>query len=187
MNVLRRYLIVVVAGVSLLLGIQVPNFLDQYEKRVDAHLSEVTSNLHHYQAIADRYHEGSLYALIAFHKANPIKTFQEEGLVIANMHKRKAHFVTDLQALQGGGLWNVLHVVMAGDQELIKETAARYSYAIPLNQDAVIAGVFVAAVNVLLLEMLLGLLASLARLLRPRSLQSTQMVVNTIQSQGQRV
>ena len=42
-NIFYRYLIVVIACISLLIGLQVPNFADQYEKRVDAHLREDAS------------------------------------------------------------------------------------------------------------------------------------------------
>jgi len=169
MSLLRRYLIVVFASVSLIFGIQVPNFVDQYEKRVDAHLVEVTHNLRHYQEIAARRYNGSLYALIAFHKGSAVETFQEEGAAIGGMYERKRRFEADKLALQGGFLWKAIHLVMAGDQELLGETAAHYSYAVPLNQDAIVSGAVLAAANTLLLELFFGVLGRLARLLRPRS------------------
>jgi hypothetical protein len=169
MNILLRYLIVVFASISLLFGIQVPNFVDQYEKRVNAHLVEVTHNLQHYQEIAARHYNGSLYSLIAFHKNSPVKTFQEEGAAIENMYKRKRRFEADGLALAGGFLWKAIHLAMDGDRELLRETAAHYSYAVPLNQDAIVSGVVLAAGNIIILELLFGLLGSLARLMRPRS------------------
>jgi len=41
MSVVYRYLMIIVACTSLLIGLQVPSFVDQYQKRVDAHLREV--------------------------------------------------------------------------------------------------------------------------------------------------
>jgi len=177
MNVLRRYLIVVFASISLLFGIQVPNFVDQYEKRVDAHFVEVTHNLQHYQEIAARHYNGSLYSLIAFHKNSAVKTFQEEGAAIENMHKRKKRFEADKLALTGGFLWKAFHLAMDGDRELLGETATHYSYAVPLNQDAIVSGVVLAAGNILILELLFGLLGYLARLIRPRSRRERRQLI----------
>ena len=95
MNVLHRYLAVVVAGISLLFGIQIPNFVDQYEKRLDAHLLEVTKNIRPYQDIADKYHGGRIEELIDFHRKSGNRTFQEEGIAIENMYKRKIRFDND--------------------------------------------------------------------------------------------
>jgi hypothetical protein len=169
MNFFRRYLIVVFAGVSLLFGIQVPNFVDQYEKRVDAHLVEVTHTLRPYQEIAARHYNGSLYALIEFHKNATVKTFQEEGAAIDNMYKRKRRFEADRLALKSGFFWKVVHIMINGDRELLNETATQYSYAIPLNQDAVLSGVILAAANIMILESLFGLFGYLARRMTPRA------------------
>lgn len=166
MNVLRRYLVVLVASISLLFGIQVPNFVDQYEKRVDAHFVEVANNLRHYQEIATQRYNGSIYALIAHHRNSADKTFQEEGTAINEMHQRKMRFEADRRALNGGFLWKAIHLALNGDRELLKETATLYSYAVPLNQDAIVAGVVLMAATVMLLEILFGLLGSLVRLFR---------------------
>jgi hypothetical protein len=168
MNILRRYLIVVVASISLIFGIQVPNFVDQYEKRVDAHYVEVKQNLHHYQAIAARYYNGSLYSLIAFHKNSADKTFREEGAAIASMYQRKRQFEADKLVLTGGFLWKAIYIAIDGNRELLRETAANYSYAVPLNQNAIVSGVVLAAATILMVELMLGLLGSLARLMTSR-------------------
>jgi hypothetical protein len=168
MSILRRYLIVVVASISLIFGIQVPNFVDQYAKRVDAHFVEVNQNLRHYQEIAARYYNGSLYSLIAFHENSADKTFREEGAAIGSMYKRKRQFEADKLLLQGGFLWKAINIAIDGDRELLRETAANYSYAVPLNQDAIIAGVVLAAATILMVEFMLGLLGYLGRLVTSR-------------------
>ncbi|MBD3649377.1 MAG: DUF2937 family protein, partial [Pseudomonadales bacterium] len=53
-----RYFSIILASLLLLTGLQVPSFVDQYEKRVDAHLLEVTENLRGFQEIADEYYGG---------------------------------------------------------------------------------------------------------------------------------
>src|SRR5512143_3181415 len=99
-NILYRYLFVVVACISLLIALQVPNFVDQYEKRLDAHLREVTINLQPFQDIANKYFGGDLNKLIELHRNSDVKPFQEEGAAIAKMLQRKLRFETDLAALQ---------------------------------------------------------------------------------------
>jgi Protein of unknown function (DUF2937) len=167
MNLLRRYLAIVVAGVALLFGIQVPNFVDQYQKRVDAHLREVMANLQQYQAIADREYQGSLDALIAFHHKSGVRTFAEEGAAIASMYHRKLRFETDAAVLKTGLFTKVIRVVSDGDPELLQEAIDQYSYAIPLNQDAIVCGVVVAATALVVLELCFGVLVFILRLGAP--------------------
>lgn len=169
MHVLHRYLVVVVAGISLLFGIQVPSFVDQYQKRIDAHLSEVSTNLSHYQGIADKHYQGNLKNLIRFHKGNADQGIREEGVAIESMSRRMAGFESDSKALGTTLPWKVVHILINGDRELIQETIDRYSYSIPLTQEAILAGVTVTITLVLLLELLLTLLKTfLAALFRSR-------------------
>ncbi len=157
MDILYRYLLIIIACAAMLVGIQIPNLVDQYEKRVDAHLREVTINLKPYQEIANKYFGGSLDKLIELHHKSDVKAFQEEGDAIANMVKRKLRFEADLAALQGSLPLKIIHTVFDGDKELIEETLQQYTYAVPLNQDALAAGAALAAVTLLLTELLLAL------------------------------
>ena len=129
-DILYRYLMILVACIALLLGLQIPNFVDQYQKRVDAHLREVTVNL---------------------------QPFQEEGAAIEKMVQRKLHFEADLAALQVSLPLKAWHVLIHGDREMIDEALGQYSYNVPLNQDALIFGAGAALVILLLVESLLAL------------------------------
>ena len=171
-DILYRYLMILVACIALLLGLQIPNFVDQYEKRVDAHLREVTVNLQPFQEIANKYFGGDLNKLIALHHNSGEKPFQEEGAAIEKMVQRKLRFEADLAALQTSLPLKAWHVLIHGDREMIDEALGQYSYNVPLNQDALIFGAGAALVILLLVESLLALarLAS-ARFFRsvPRS------------------
>ncbi len=156
-DILYRYLFVVAACISLLIGLQIPNFVDQYEKRVDAHLREVTINLQPFQDIAAKFFGGDLNQLIELHRKSDAKPFQEEGAAIEKMVQRKLRFEADLAALQTNLPMKALHVLLHGDREMIDEALGQYSYAVPLDQDALIFGAGVALVILLLLELLLAL------------------------------
>jgi len=157
MNFLYRYLMIFVACTSLLIGIQIPNLADQYEKRIDAHLREVANNLQPFQKIANQYFNGSLEKLLEMHRNSDNKVFLEEGFAIENLLMRKLRFKAELSALRASLAMKVVHILFYGDRELIDETLAQYSYAVPLNQQAIIAGLAVATIMLLLLELLLAL------------------------------
>jgi hypothetical protein len=165
---MRRYLMIVFVSVSLLFGIQVPNFLDQYDHRVDAHLQEVSINIQRYQDIADKYHNGDLNVLIALHRSSLIPTYKDEGVVIEDMYHRRQRFKAARLAATSNYFWKTLHVIKNGDRELIQETMDKYSYAVPLNQDAVVSGVILAVTVTLLVEVLFGLLGFIIGGIRKR-------------------
>ncbi len=156
-SIFYRYLMIVVACVSLLIGLQIPNFVDQYQKRVDAHLREVSVNLQPFQDIAAKYFSGDMNKLIELHRASSEKAFQEEGAAIEKMVARKLRFETDLAALNTSLPLKALHVLFHGDKEILDEALGQYSYAVPLNQDALVFGACVAIAILLLVELLFAL------------------------------
>lgn len=162
-DLLYRYLMIIVACAALLLGLQVPNFVDQYQKRVDAHLREVTVNLQPFQAIADKYFAGDMDKLIALHRGSSEKPFQEEGSALEQMVQRKLRFEADLAALQASLPVKSFRVFFNGDPEMIDETLGQFSYNVPMNQDALFFGAGFALSLLLLLEALLALTRRLTR------------------------
>jgi hypothetical protein len=156
-SILYRYLMIIVACISLLIGLQIPNFVDQYQKRVDAHLREVGINLQPFQDIASKFFGGDMSKLIELHRASGEKPFQEEGAAIEKMLARKLRFETDMAALNTGLPQKALHVLLHGDREIVDEALGQYSYAVPLNQDALAFGAAVALAILLLVELLLAL------------------------------
>ncbi len=156
-SILYRYFIVIVACISLLIGLQIPNFVDQYQKRVDAHLREVTTNLEPFLDIAIKYFGGDMDKLIELHRASAEKPFQEEGAAIEKMVARKLRFETELAALNTSLPIKAQHVLFHGDREMLDEVINQYSYAVPLNQDALEFGASAALAILLLLEFLIAM------------------------------
>ena len=166
MDFLYRYLMVIVACISLLVGLQVPSFVDQYQKRVDAHLREVTVNLQPFQDIATKYFAGDLDKLIALHRNSDARPFKDEGVAIEKMVQRKLRFEADLAALQTSLPLRALHVLLRGDREITDEVLGQYSYTVPLDQDALLFGAGAAIVILLTVELLLALVRGLVSMLR---------------------
>ncbi len=163
-EIFHRYLMIVVACIALLVGLQLPNLADQYEKRVDAHLREVTINFQPYQKIADKYFSGSIEKLIEFHRQSGQKPFQEEGAAVEKMYQRKLRFEAEMSALKTSLPYRIVHILFNGDQEIRSETLAQYSYTVPLNQDALVVGAVIAAATLLALELLLAVARLATRL-----------------------
>lgn len=165
MGTFYRYFLILLACVALLLGIQIPNFVDQYEKRLDAHLSEVKNNLQGYQDIADRLYRGSIPTLIAKHEQSEDAVFKQEAQPIANIFHRYEHFTKEQAALATGLIGKLTHLATQGDRELIDETFQEYSFTIPLNKSAVVAGFTLMIIVVLITEFLRMIIV---RMFRPK-------------------
>lgn len=181
MSILYRYLMVIVACISLLIGVQIPSFVDQYQKRVDAHLREVTVNLQPFQEIANKYFGGDLGKLIALNLNSNAKPLQEEGMAIEKMAKRKLRFEADMAALQTSLPMKALHILLNGDREMIDETRGQYSYSVPFNQDALLFGAGVAIAILMIMELLFALARfagakAWRRLRRPPPFSSTSKI-----------
>lgn len=163
MGLLSRLFLLLSASGALLLGIQLPGFVDQYEKRVDAHFLEVSSNLKPFQDIADRFHGGSMKALIEKHEQSTDPTFHAEGAAIRKMHDRLLRFQNEKFQLQASLPNQLLWIATQADRELLDETRRNYSFGILLDRTALIAGLSCMIAIVVLQE----LLASLFRLREP--------------------
>ena len=152
MSVLLRYVMIVIACICLLAGMQLPHLADQYAKRVDATLREVTINFQPFLIIANQHTGGNVEALIAMHRQSNVAAFKAEGDAIERMYQRKLRFEAELKSLQThmpGRLW---HLFFKADPDLREQTLIQYNATVPLTQDALIAGGVVALLMLLLLE-----------------------------------
>jgi hypothetical protein len=149
-----RSLLVLIAAAALLLGVQLPGFVTQYEQRLDAHLSEAGVHLRAYQEIADRFFGGSLAALLAKHEASADPVFRAEAKPLRELFERYQHFSDEKQALTTALPGKLLYLAHRGDRELVNETWRNYAFTVPLDAAALMAGVTVMLVLVLMTELL---------------------------------
>jgi hypothetical protein len=162
---IAHYLRLIVFAFGLLIGVQVPAFVDQYAKRVSAHQIEVSRNFAGFQEIADRYFGGSVEALVAHHQASTDAPFRDEARSIQQMYERLKVFSAELAAMRGPVIKQIFHVAFSSNAEVLNETRHEYTYTVPLNAAAVASGVTIGTVMALLVE---SLLVGVMRLLRPR-------------------
>jgi hypothetical protein len=157
MSVLLRYVMIVVACVFLLAGMQLPNLADQYAKRVDATLREVTLNLQPFLIIANQHTGGDIEALIALHRQSSVAVFKAEADAIERIYRRKLRIESEHKALQTHLVGRLFHIVFRADTDLREQTLLQYSATVPLTQESLIAGGVVALFMLLLLEAAMAL------------------------------
>ncbi len=170
MKILYRYFLIFIACTSILFGIQIPSFVDQYEKRIDAHFLEVWKNIKGYQEIADRYHAGSLSALIEKHEKSEDRGFREEAGPIKDIYLRYARLKDEKRLLETCLSGKMLFILLDGDREILAETYRNYSFNVPLNRDALLSGAISSALVLVLTELLTSFLSWIFKISRRRRL-----------------
>lgn len=125
---------------GLLVGGQLPAFLDLYRQHAETHLREARADFSGFQQIAVTYFSGDVKALIAHHLKSSDPVFADEGKVIETIWKRTLHFQSEANALNGFLPSQVFHVFVLGDKELWKETVNDYSFALTLTSSTLVVG-----------------------------------------------
>lgn len=144
LSLLKTYSRLFVFAAGLLLGIQVPNFVDQYQRRIDAHYLEVSANISGFQSTADLLFAGDMEALIAYYQQSNDLVFESDAQSIRTIVDRYNRISGERQALSGSALAAAIHVILYADEEFIDETFAQYGYTVPLNLTAVEWGLAIA-------------------------------------------
>lgn len=72
---LRSYLRLVLFTVGLLFGVQIPGFISDYSKRVEAHLIEAQQAVKGYTATAQQFFKGDIRALIQHYRSSEDPVF----------------------------------------------------------------------------------------------------------------
>jgi hypothetical protein len=151
---LRSYARLVLFSFGLLVGMQIPNFVDQYAKRVAAHQIEAEKNFRGFQETADRYFNGDVDALIAHHASSADRVFHDEARTIAELYARVKMWRAEWAALQPNFAVRVFHVALRANAEIRDETIDAYTYEIPLTPAAIGCGLSVGLILALVVEAL---------------------------------
>ncbi|WP_339431038.1 MULTISPECIES: DUF2937 family protein [unclassified Pseudomonas] len=137
---LLSYLRLVLFAAGLLIGVQVPGFINDYAKRVEAHLIEAQTGLRGFQGTAQQFFKGDLQALVAHYRASDDPVFRSDADSLSTLLNRQLALDKQFQAMQGPWYIRFLQVVLAADPDIRKETWNGYSYQILLTPQAMIWG-----------------------------------------------
>jgi len=114
--------------VTFIIGVQLPEFIQQYQQRLTGHLGEAQSQLDQFTIIAQQHFDGSLVAMITSYKDN------NEPSSVDYLSSHLA------QITQADYLHSVYQFIWHLDQQIASGTAEHFSMAIPLELNAIATG-----------------------------------------------
>lgn len=163
---LRSYLRLALFALGLLVGVQVPGFIDDYSKRVEAHLSESQQSLKGFRETARRFFKGDLVALVEHYQVSKDPVMRSDAESVETLVERAQFLELEAKAMQGPWYAQIWHLASAADPELVEETLAAYRYQVLLAPEAIAWGIACAMLLAWLLESLvlgLGMLLGAGR------------------------
>lgn len=137
----RDYIRLIIFAAGLLIGIQVPSFIDQYHKRVDAHLIEAKYNISGFKKTANKYFKGNIADLIKYYEASSDPVFQADAKSVKSIYLRVKMLLKELAALNHVWYRKAYHVFFHSNETIFNETLAQYSYTVPINPIAIAWGI----------------------------------------------
>ncbi len=134
---LRSYLRLMLFGLGLLVGVQVPGFMADYGKRVESHRIEAAHSLEGFQDTARRFFAGDLNALVAHYADSEDPVFRSDARSLNTLLQRKALLDREWQAMQSPWYAKAWHLLTGADRALLEETYNGYRYQVLLSPDAI--------------------------------------------------
>lgn len=144
------------------MGIQLPNFIQQYQQSLTAHYQESNRQLQKYQEIADQFYAGNIERLLSAHKQNTMAAIRAEADIISELIVRSNYLQQQLNALQQKPLLDsLIHLTQYIDPEITDEVLQNYTLSFPLNSQAILIGLTLALIGSFTIHILLALLGAL--------------------------
>lgn len=151
---LRSYLRLVLFTAGLLIGVQVPGFISDYSKRVEAHLLEAQQSLKGYNETAQRFFNGDVQALIKHYRSSDDPVFRTDADNINGLLTRTQTLDREWLALQGPWYMRAFHVLTAADPAIRTETWNGYTWQVLLSPEVIGWGLVCALLFSLVIESL---------------------------------
>lgn len=167
----RSYLRLALFALGLLVGVQVPGFVDDYGKRVEAHRLEAQQALKGFRATAKRFFKGDLDALVAHYRTSDDPVMRSDAQSVAVLVERANWLEREWQAMQGPWYAQVWHLAVAADRQLVQETYDAYRYQVLLVPQAIAWGIACALLLAWLVEGLLLMIGVLLGIGRSQQVQ----------------
>jgi hypothetical protein len=149
---LRSYARLILFTFGLLVGVQVPGFINDYSHRVESHLIEAQQSLKGFNDTANQFFNGNLQALVEHYRSSEDPVFRSDATSIGNLVTRQAALDAEWQALQGPWYQKAWHVITAADPAIRDETFDGYTYQVLLAPEAIAWGIACAFLLAWLIE-----------------------------------
>lgn len=156
-NKLTEYLRLLAFMMAVLIGVQLPGFIQQYENTLAAHLAEAQRNLAPFLQDARLHTNGDIQALIQRYQQNPDIAVRDGGDNIEQLRQRVDYLASMAQQLQANPVLQGWYVLAQPDGELFAEVRAAYDYRVPLNGAAIIWGLCCGVILAAFFDLIIGL------------------------------
>ena len=156
---LRSYLRLVLFTAGLLLGVQVPGFISDYSKRVEAHLIEAQQAIKGFNLTAQQFFKGDIQALIQHYRNSEDPVFRQDANNIETLLTRTHVLERQWLGLQGPWYARAWRVATAADPDIRRETYEGYTWQVLLAPEVIAWGIVCALLLALLIETLFLTLA----------------------------
>ncbi|MDY0133027.1 MAG: DUF2937 family protein [Desulforegulaceae bacterium] len=140
MKTIAQYLRLILFLGGILVGVQIPGFMNAYHNSLLAHLNESEKSLGHFQKDADKYFNGNLDSLITHYKINKDPVFTEGGKSIDLIYQRNLLLNKAFSDFNKNFFNAFVHVFIKPVKDIKKEVLKAYSYSLRLDKTSIIAG-----------------------------------------------
>lgn len=152
---LRSYLRLTLFALGLLVGVQVPGFIEDYAQHIEARRLEAQQGLQGFQETARRFFHGDLDVLVAHYRASDDPVFQSDAQSVSVLVERARLLEHEWQAMQQPWYARAWHVAVAGKPSLRSEVWDGYRFQVLLAPEAIAWGLSCALLLAWLMESLL--------------------------------
>jgi len=175
-SIIFSYLRLILFLGGMLIGIQLPMFVDQYGKSLQAHFIESDNSLNEFRDEAATFFDGDIEKLISHYRASPDRVFQAGGGSIENIYRRYQILKRALAEFNTGSWQAYAQALFQPVTDIQREVRDSYSYAVKLDSEAIVFGLACGLIASVLVESVLHILGGVVvRLTRkPRSMRQRQ-------------
>ncbi len=155
---LRSYLRLTLFALGLLIGIQVPGFIDAYSDHVEARRLEAQLGLAGFQETAGRFFKGDLNALVEHYRASEDAVFQSDARSVSALVERARLLDREWRIMEGPWYAQAWHVLVGASSEIRRQVWNSYRFQVLLAPEAIAWGLSCALLLAWIIESLFVLL-----------------------------
>jgi hypothetical protein len=154
---------------GVLFGVQIPGFVDQYGKNLEAHFRESVESLREFQQDADRFFGGDIKRLIAHYKIDDDPVFNAGGDSINSIYLRNIELREALLHFKKRPFNAYTQVFISPVSDMREEVWESYTYSIKLDFSAISMGLVAGLILAVSIEIFVRSLIGGASMLSNRS------------------
>ncbi|WP_286266919.1 DUF2937 family protein [Thalassotalea atypica] len=146
---------------SFIVGVQLPEFIQQYTQMINGKLAEAQFHLSKFQSVANNHFNGDLQVLVERYTNNADPAIKQTGIVVSELIDRIALLSEQLSQLtEVPYMEKLYYFIVHLDLESAQLTAQHYQLAVPLTIDALLTGALFASFIILIPRAFIALLSA---------------------------